>query len=1083
VKRPRDITLALALLASALSFHPGYSSAQAAPSIFVGTGHDYTDVQAVAFSDDGRFFATGANDETLRLWDLATRKEIREFIGHRHFVDSVAFAPDGKHLVSGAMDNTIRLWDMASGELVKTYEHDENWVRTLAVSRDSRLIASGNEKGIVELFDYASGAWLKNLAGHGGAVTAVAFSPDGKTLASSSNDGTMRLWDLRSGRTTRVLSPGAGALSSAVFSPDGRSILAGAADGTARLWDIASGRELRVFKGHAATVNSVAFTRDGWYVLTGSDDRTVKLWDAASGEALRSINTVEKVISFALSPGGDCFLAGHGSDVVNSYIGGYCAFDLWDLKSGARIALKGPVSQSRRPFSFVDGHAIYDHYKVLDFAEGRIKEADAGLLAKEAADSFSRTRTVSPDGRLVASTSGTGASDSYAPESTVLHLYDAASGKELRSFAGHAEAIRCVAFTPDGKRIVTGSMDKTIKVWSVESGKKLLTLAGSNSWVESLAISRGGDLLLSGANLGDEYIRLWDLSTGVELKSFSLMLDGRFHQGSWSVAFSPDEKRIVSGQNDGSVILRDLGASRAVRSFAPHSQRVTQVSFTPGGDNIVSSSADGTVRIWNVDDGNYVAYLYGSGSDRGKWLVYTNDGYWDGSRDCGDLVAMVRGLEVWNIDQFAVRNNRPDIILQRLGSPDLALIDHYRAQYQKRLRRLGMSEADLSAEYRVPTAAIQKLEQAGKFAELSLKFAANGKPLTRYNVYVNDVPLFGSAGKPISGASVTITERVELTSGDNKIEVSCLDSGGAESLRAPALARWEGKVAPNLYYLAFGVSDYADPKINKLLYAAKDAVDLGSAFKAMEGSRYGKVFAKVLTNAQVTKEAILAAKDFLKGARPDDAFVLFISGHGVQVGGAAGQSTYYYVTSNARLADIPGSAIDFDEIEALLQGIGPRQKLFLMDTCESGETDESGQRVASLGADGARGLRARALSQEASRGLSIAPKTVTEAFTERDRWIYNDLLRRSGTIVFSSSRGTEASLESDEWKQGAFTYEILKALRSRAADANGDGVVSVDELRTYVSAEVAKLTKDRQHPTVDRDNLFAKFGFPLGPAK
>jgi uncharacterized caspase-like protein len=491
--------------------------------------------------------------------------------------------------------------------------------------------------------------------------------------------------------------------------------------------------------------------------------------------------------------------------------------------------------------------------------------------------------------------------------------------------------------------------------------------------------------------------------------------------------------------------------------------------------------------------------------DINNWLIFTNDGYWDGSLDCGSLVAMVQGMEVWNIDQFAVRNNRPDIIAERLGA-EPEIIAEFKTAYLRRLRRLRLTESDLTSDYRVPYAAILSAQQDsarnGKFVDLSLHFKSNGKPLTHYQVYINDVPLLGSLGKVIEGNDIQARERVELTLGENKIEVSCMDSGGAESFRANQSFFWSGDVKPDLYFLAFGVSDYADnPAIRDLAYAAKDARDLEAVFKKMAGGAYGKVFSRVLTDSQATKANILSAKSFLANARPDDTFILFISGHGVQVdqwGGILGEDeretsigkrnerpeyTYYYVPSDARYAQIRETAVDFEAIESILQGIAPRQKLFLMDTCQSGEADETGAQTGGTG----KNIHARTLSFGFSRAISAKKRAVVQALTQQDRWIYNDLVRRSGTIVFSGSKGGEYSYESDgevSWKQGAFTQKIIEALKTNAADTNNDRIVSMGELEAYVSAEVPKLVKTlnpyyEQHPTVDRDNVYIKFGFPI----
>jgi len=334
--------------------------------------------------------------------------------------------------------------------------------------------------------------------------------------------------------------------------------------------------------------------------------------------------------------------------------------------------------------------------------------------------------------------------------------------------------------------------------------------------------------------------------------------------------------------------------------------------------------------------------------------------------------------------------------------------------------------------------------------------------------------------------------------------VSCRNVRGAESYRQQANLACDTVVVRDLWYLGFGVSRYRDPGL-ALAWAHQDALDLAAAFARLGRSSssafgadvrtrlFGTVHARVFTDADVTPAAIRDAREFLVGARPDDVLVLFIAGHGVH--DRDPEATYYFLPWGADLADLAGTAADFDLVEAILDEVAPRAKLFLMDTCESGEADEpAGAGPAAepssvaLVASGARGLTVtKAPAGDAMTGTAVGDfgPTATEPrpwLLERDRYISNDLRRRSGAVVLSSSRGGELSYERDDLANGVFTEEILKALSSANADADGDGVVAVDELRAYVERAVAAATGGFQHPTVDRDNLSIRFGFPLASA-
>ena len=494
-------------------------------------------------------------------------------------------------------------------------------------------------------------------------------------------------------------------------------------------------------------------------------------------------------------------------------------------------------------------------------------------------------------------------------------------------------------------------------------------------------------------------------------------------------------------------------------------------------------SDKGIIRIVDIPNRKELAKFIAT--KNGEWVAITPDSYWDGSMTVGKKVNMIKGMASYGIDQFAPTNNRPDILLERMGSEDKELIAHYNRQVKKRLKKLGLDENQQNEGYHVPKVLITQSSQNDKMLNLSILLTDDMCKLKSYNVFINDVPLYGANGKPVSKNSMNVNEKIELSSGNNKIEVSCTNQKGVESYRDLIFERYDAPVKKDLYILAFGVSKYQNASYN-LAYADKDAKDLAKTIEAFKGKGFENVYAKVLTNEQVTTDAIKASKKFVKNAKPDDTFILFIAGHGMHDKDA--DATYYYLTSNADVNNLKETAADFETIEDLLQGIQPRNKLFLMDACESGEIDDEDQGQMLATATGAginsRGFKTTQTTATVTPSLASGekgqqPSTKRSYLYQKDRYIYNDLVRRSGAIVFSSSKGGELSYERSDIENGLFTEYIMKALSTSEADKDGNGIVSTDELREYVSTQVAKASGDLQHPTVDRDNIYQKFGFGL----
>jgi hypothetical protein len=196
---------------------------------------------------------------------------------------------------------------------------------------------------------------------------------------------------------------------------------------------------------------------------------------------------------------------------------------------------------------------------------------------------------------------------------------------------------------------------------------------------------------------------------------------------------------------------------------------------------------------------------------------------------------------------------------------------------------------------------------------------------------------------------------------------------------------------------------------------------------------------------------------------------LMVSGHGKYAPDAEGN--FYFLLRKSKLTDLKKTAIPFGELEGLLADIQPRRKLFLIDSCEAGERDEASG--------------AAAVAPGSGKGVSSDEgETGARPYLfNRDRFIYNDLARRTGSLIFTASRGDESALEDLSWQNGAFTFEILRALTSHRADTDRDGLLSTEELRAYVREAVPRLTSGRQHPETERANIDAFFTFPIVPTR
>ena len=542
--------------------------------------------------------------------------------------------------------------------------------------------------------------------------------------------------------------------------------------------------------------------------------------------------------------------------------------------------------------------------------------------------------------------------------------------------------------------------------------------------------------------------------------------------------FSIDKKLIVEASytpdNKGGSIpgIKTVDfTDNLIKNYPILSSIAYSIKLTDDCKNVIVGSMDGTVNIINLNTGDLVSLV----SEKEQWFCFTPDGYWDASLYGGKLVAMVTDeMEVFGVDQFAIKYNRPDIILKRIGFENNDIIDHYYNQFKKRLRKFNLKEENLAEKLEVPEVKIIEAKQNDKLAEITFKLKDNNFNLKLYNIFVNDVPVFGILGKETSGNSQTIKEIIELGSGDNKIEITCTNEKGAESFRALTKINYKKEVKGDLYFIGFGVSNYLSDDITDLEYANKDVTDLKQLFSKQKDF-YNNIYTYAYLDKDVKKDNIINAKKLVQNTKVDDTLILFIAGHGLHDNDK--ENTYYYVTYDTDIKNLSKTAADFDLIENILQEAKARNKLFLMDTCESGELDTD-ENINLTNEQKVTTLNARSLKRISSNQNKT---TTNKKFysMQKDRFIYNDLARRSGAVVFSSSKGGEFSYEDSRLENGLFTEEIINAFQKNMADTNGDGKITMEELKSFVLSAVSKSSDGKQNPTIDRDNIYQKLIFPV----
>jgi WD40 repeat protein/uncharacterized caspase-like protein len=1024
---------------------------------------------AVAFSPDGKLFATTDDVYEVRLWDAATGKLLStcQKSGREYQIRVLRFSPDGKQLLIGGADPVaerspaLRLWSVSTGKEALRFQTPTP-IGSGAFSPDGKTVLAGNDK-ITREWDAGTGAEVRTFDGG----RTVAYAADGKHILTT--DGACnRIWDAATGKLVRESSASPKSRLSGALSPDGKSLLE-RTDTELRLTEIGTGKLVSSFPvGKGMAYRSEVVSPDGTVIVATRDSAAIVI-DASTGKVLRRLDgTGVAANAVAFSSDGKLVLTG-GEDGTAS---------LWDLSRAARVlVLRGHTARVTAVAISPDRERLvtggFDStVRVWDTATGK-------ELTRCKGEGIVYSVAFAPDGKTVLS----GGFDT-------ARVWDVATGKEVHAYSTLAkndfsrqDNVKSAAFSPDGKWIARGGSTSGLTVWDTATKSKLAPY--DRKFIPGAGISNVGCVAFSadGKNLatieGDK-IEIRDPATGRITGGFNRFYrparpgigGGEFNPDRTNcLAFSPDGKSLLLGCQGGSVELwtQPFQAGRP-RLFGAHAAAVMGVAFSPDGKFAASAGADTAARVWDVATGKEVCKLMSFRND--SWAILTSDNYYAAARGALPSLAFRFRDRAFTFEQFDLRFNRPDKVLECFKFAQTELAAAYREAFQQRLKRMNYTEPMLGNDFEVPEvelAAAPPPSTRERTVKLRVK-ARDGKfNLDRVHVDVNGVPLRGANGIDVRKPASRTWDQdvdVELSAGENRIDVSVLNETGAESLRQTVTVRCEAAAKkPDLYVVAVGVSDYADARF-KLVYADKDARDL-SELLAGKTASFGEVKVLRVLNRDATRENILKAAEFLKPSGVDDAVVVFFAGHGV----LDAKRDYYFGTADIDFADPARRGLPYPAIEGLLAATRARKKLLLVDTCHSGEVNKEDTALPAGAAqpDGVvRAVARGGLTPEAP------PRVGLKNSFQLMQDLYADLRRGTGAVVVASAGGAEYALESAEWKNGVFTYAVLRGLKG-GADRNKDGKVQVLELRGYVEEEVRRLTGGRQSPTARSENVLFDF--------
>jgi RNA polymerase sigma factor (sigma-70 family) len=513
-------------------------------------------VTAVSFAEEGKTLA-GVFGETVCLWDAATGRELRRFVGHAGVIEALAISPDGKTLATGARDGTVRLWEAATGRqqgqfprklaLRPDFERlpglppaQQRGILSLAFAPDGRALAvSASGEKTFCVWDLEANKELPPFRGDSGEVTTLLFLHDGKTLVSGAWNGLVHLWDVANRKEIRQFRGGDSPVLSLALSRDGKALAVGGLR-TVRLWDPSGNKDLRPLPGHHEGVMQIAFSPDGKTAATGvgSWDQRVCLWDTATGKELRQLQAPSGGLQLLrFSPDGRTLT------VCNDGLG--LTLHSWETATGRRLTL--------RDFKGSGSFLPSPGGRVIAAAEGKttllLWDRVTGKEERLTIPPSWSGRVVSPDGKFLAYDA--------ADQSGTITLRDLKTGQDVHRCQGYPRSLSAFTFSPDGKYLAAAFHfePRVVVIWETATGRKVAECRGGDEQTTfmALAFSPDGKTLAAGDDRSGT-VRLWEVVTGGERHTF------RGHVSCVrALAFSPDGRRLASGGEDTLGMVWDLG--------------------------------------------------------------------------------------------------------------------------------------------------------------------------------------------------------------------------------------------------------------------------------------------------------------------------------------------------------------------------------------------------------------------------------------------------------------------------------------------------------------------------------------------
>ncbi|KAJ2249516.1 U3 small nucleolar RNA-associated protein, partial [Coemansia sp. RSA 454] len=582
----------------------------------------------VAISQDEQRIFTTCNED-IAVLDMASGQKLADLKGDTELITTFAVKPDGSHLVSASRSMQLVVWDLRTFKIERTFKARDSHILAMDIDATSTLVATGLADGTVNVWDIDRGYCTHNFKGHGAMITSVRFHPSTENLClvSASGDGDIRVWDLKQRKCTSVLKSHVSAVRAIDFDESSEIMVTAGRDSVINVWNWTRKsliRTIPVYESIEAAgvlridAAAVFNSQKGRVVYSGGEKGIVRLWDLDSGEELftqaKDRNAKHTFVDVMYLP----------------QSGNLCA--VTNDQNLLFYSVEAQLKRVRQIVGYneeiIDLAYIGNEHKHLAVATNteQLRIYNTDNLNCELAyghKDIILTLDVHSSGAIVA----TGSKDNTVciwainMKAPVNHRVTC-----VAVAVGHTKAVGAVAMAQgsDALFMVTGSEDRTVKVWDLEPLRAIFedpshaaTLVGDaepirlhtrytfqahEKDINSVRIAPGNKIFVTGSQ--DRTAKVWDVETGQPLGT----LQGH-RRGVWNVAISPADRVAATASSDRMIKLWSLSDFECLKTFEGHTSSVLCIEFVAGGLQLLSTGSDGLIKLWNIKDGECVLTL------------------------------------------------------------------------------------------------------------------------------------------------------------------------------------------------------------------------------------------------------------------------------------------------------------------------------------------------------------------------------------------------------------------------------------------------------------------------------------------